>query len=118
MNDLTSIDPRFLYETLSLEKIKVKNNFKGKDSSVFQSLLDKEVEKKQLREVSRQMEALFINMMFKEMRKNINKYRLIQENPAENIFSDMLYHEYSGQMAKTGKFGLADMIYEQYSKYI
>lgn len=118
MNNLTSIDPRFLYETMKSQKIKVKNEFKNLNEVNFDKLLNKEIEKRQLKEVSEQMESLFINMMFKAMRKNINKHRLIPENHAENIFNDMLYHEYSMKMAKSNKFGLAKMIYDQYSKFI
>lgn len=117
---LTSIDPRFLYDSMKLEKMKVKNNFSQSDQNIFNKMLnlDKQVKKAQLKKVSQQMESLFVNMMFKSMRKNINKYRLIPKNSAEDIFSDMLYNEYSLQIAKTNKFGLADMIYKQYSKYI
>ncbi len=64
------------------------------------------------------MEALFVDMMFKEMRKNINKFRLIPKNPAEDIFEDMKYKEYALKIAKSNQLGLAKNIYNQLSKYI
>ncbi len=121
LNNLSTIDPRAIYSTIQLEKIKAEAKLKsltGIEKEDFKKILDKEIEKNQLREVAQQLESLFINIMFKSMRKNINKHRLIPENPAENIFTDMLYQEYSLQMAKDNKFGLAEQIYEQYSKYI
>ena len=120
LNNLSTIDPRALYSTIQLEKIKANAKLKsltGIEKKDFKKVLDKEVEK-QLMEVAYQLESLFINIMFKSMRKNINKHRLIPENPAENIFNDMLYQEYSLQISKDNKFGLAKQIYDQYSKYI
>lgn len=121
LNNLSTIDPRALYDNIQSDRIKAlseKNNLTGTDKTKFQDLLDKEIKKKQLREASQQMESIFINMMFKEMRKSINKYRLLPENPAENIFNDMLYQEYSLQIAQTRQYGLAKQIYDQYSQYI
>ena len=121
MNNLSSIDPRFLYDAMKFEKNKFKNKLlNNKSDNIFNNMINfnKEIKKNQLKKVSEQMEALFINMMFKSMKKNLNKHRLIPENPAENIFNDMLYNEYSQQIAKSNKFGLAKMIYDQYSKFI
>lgn len=116
MNDITTIDPRFLYEQVRLDAIKAASPKAGHAN--FKQILQKEIEKKKLKEAAYQMESIFINMMFKEMRKGLNQHRLIPENPAENIFTDMLYQEYSTQLAKSDKFGLAEMIYDQYSKYL
>ena len=52
-------------------------------------------EKKRLREVSEDFEALMINQMLKEMRKTVQKSELINGGMAEQIFEDMLYDEYS-----------------------
>ncbi len=107
ITDLNSvIDPRFLYQTIQTKQIKsLASKAKGTD-------------KKKLKEVCYQFESIFINMMLKEMRKTVNKYRLIPRSMAEDIFEDMLYQEYALKMAKSDKFGLAKQIYEQLSKYI
>ena len=79
---------------------------------------NKEFEKKRLREVSEDFEALMINQMLKEMRKTVNKSDLINGGMAEEIFEDMLYDEYSKEFSKTKTFGLADIIYNQLEKYV
>ena len=79
---------------------------------------NKEFEKKRLREVSEDFEALMINQMLKEMRKTVNKSDLINGGMAEEIFEDMLYDEYSKEFSKTKTFGLSDIIYNQLEKYV
>ncbi len=114
-SNLSTIDPRSTYDTMQDVKFKA---FKALSKKIdpnkknFKNVLDKEIKKTKLKEVAQQFESLFVNMMFKSLRKNLNKHRLIKENPAENIFSDMLYQEYSLQIAKTGEFGLAKQIYK------
>jgi flagellar protein FlgJ len=62
-------------------------------------------------------EAIFIKQMLNAMRKTIDKKNdLIQPDMANNIFEDMLYDEYSRKMAKTGHFGIADMLYNQFTQ--
>ncbi|WP_300368445.1 rod-binding protein [Brachyspira sp.] len=82
------------------------------------SKYDKEFEKKRLRQVSEDFEALMINQMLKEMRKTVDKSGLIDGGMAEQIFEDMLYDEYAKEFSKTKTFGLADIIYNQMEKYI
>ncbi len=114
-SNLSTVDPRSTYDAMQDAKFKA---FKALSKKIdpnkkdFKNILNKEVEKTQLKEVAQQFESLFVNMMFKSLRKNINKHRLIKENPAENIFTDMLYQEYSLQIAKSGQFGLAEQIYK------
>ena len=82
------------------------------------SKYDKEFEKKRLRQVSEDFEALMINQMLKEMRKTVDKSGLIDGGMAEQIFEDMLYDEYAKEFSKTKTFGLADIIYKQMEKYV
>ncbi|KLI13507.1 rod-binding protein [Brachyspira hyodysenteriae] len=82
------------------------------------SKYDKDFEKKRLRQVSEDFEALMINQMLKEMRKTVNKTGLIDGGMAEQIFEDMLYDEYAKEFSKTKTFGLADIIYNQMEKYV
>ena len=82
------------------------------------SKYDKDFEKKRLRQVSEDFEALMINQMLKEMRKTVDKSGLIDGGMAEQIFEDMLYDEYAKEFSKTKTFGLADIIYNQMEKYV
>ncbi len=69
-----------------------------------------------LREACEQFEALFIKQMLDAMRKSIDKSdQLLNGGMAEDVFEDMLYDEYSKTMAKTGKFGISDMLFSQLS---
>ncbi len=71
---------------------------------------------KRLREVSVQFEAIFLKQMLDAMRGTLNtKDDLIQGGTAQNIFEDMLYDQYSQLMAKTGHFGIADMLYREFT---
>ena len=80
------------------------------DSTRVQRKIDKS---SQLYKVSQEFEAIFIKQMLNVMRKSVAKSGLMDGGMAEDIFEDMLYDEYAQNMAKTGSFGIADMIYKQ-----
>ena len=70
---------------------------------------------KKLKEVSENFESLFIDMLFKNMRSSLNEKNLIvPKGQGEKIFEDLLYTEYSKSMSKSGKFGIAELIYKQF----
>jgi len=70
-----------------------------------------------LREVAKEFEALFIEMMFDSMRETVDReHSLFDGGYAEEVFEDMLYEQYSLIMADSGGTGLADMIYDQLSE--
>ena len=62
------------------------------------------------------MEALFIQIMLKSMRETVHESGFFGKSLAKDIFSDMLYEEYSKIMAKSGQLGLAKEIYKQLHK--
>jgi len=69
----------------------------------------------QLRSVAGEFESLFIKQMLDSMRNTLHKEdRIVETGMAGDIFEDMLYDEYAVLMSKTGGFGLAEMIVEQY----
>lgn len=77
----------------------------------FAQLKNKALEDKKITEVAQEFESLFIEMMFKEMRKTLNNNDLSGMNsPGKDIFNDMLYTEYAKESSKLGGFGLAKMI--------
>jgi len=63
-----------------------------------------------------EFESIFVNMMLKEMRATVDKSGLIDGGQTEDIFSDMLYDEYSKTMSKSAGFGLADAVYVELSR--
>ena len=70
-------------------------------------------DKEQLKKASQELESVFINMMFKEMRSTITKSNLIEESAGRDIFESMFDEKISEQISKGKGFGLADMIYKQ-----
>ena len=77
--------------------------------------LDKDDEK--LKEACREMEAYFIQELYKVMRKSTQLGEgIISKGQHEEIFEDMLIEEQSKEATKAGGIGLADMLYKQLSK--
>lgn len=66
-----------------------------------------------LRDACKGFEAMFLNIMYKEMRKTVPKNELFGESNADEIMKDMLDTEVVNKMADAGGVGLADMLYKQ-----
>ena len=77
-----------------------------------------EKQRKGLREACQGFEALFLDMMFREMRKTVPKDELFGESNAMDIFRDMHDTEVMKQMSSAGGIGIADMMYKQLSPQI
>jgi flagellar protein FlgJ len=76
-------------------------------------------DKEKLKEAASEFEALFVKQMLDTMRKTLHKEdRLIEGGMAEDIFEDMLYTEYSRLMTKSGDFGIANGIINQYERFV
>lgn len=99
-------------------KFSIDENIQNPSDNNAVSKYGKDFEKKRLRQVSEDFEALMIDQMLKEMRKTVDKSGLIDGGMAEQIFEDMLYDEYAKEFSKTKTFGLADIIYNQMEKYV
>jgi len=64
-----------------------------------------------IKAVSREFESLFINQLFKSMRRTIPKSDWLNGGLKQEIFEDMLYDEYSKKISHAGGIGLGDMVY-------
>jgi flagellar protein FlgJ len=67
----------------------------------------------QLREACTEMESLFINYLFKEMRATIQKSGFISGGRAEEIFTSMMDVEQSRKISAAGGIGLSAIMLEQ-----
>ena len=67
----------------------------------------------QLRAACIEMESLFINYLFKEMRATIDKSGFISGGRAEEIFTGMLDAEQSKKISTAGGIGLSSILLEQ-----
>jgi flagellar protein FlgJ len=98
--------------------------YSGKTSTSnvkFPKDIEKEIasdpEKKKLYDTAVEFQSLFINMMLKSMRANLNKKNdLLHAGMKQDIFESMLYDEYAKEMSKDKRFDLAKTIYEQLSE--
>lgn len=86
----------------------------------FEQLLEKaqlEKDDETLKEACREMEAYFIQYLFKTMKSSTQLGDgIIPKGEHEEIFEDMLIEEQSKEATKAGGIGLSDMLYKQLSK--
>lgn len=66
-----------------------------------------------LKEVAEEFEAIFVNMMLKEMRKSINETGFLK-GFREDIFKDLLYWEYAKLISRNTSLGISEKIQDIY----
>ena len=69
-----------------------------------------------LKDAAQQFEAVFIQQMYKEMRKTVPDDGLIQRGNADDVYAQMLDLEAAKVTAQQGGIGLADLMMEQLAK--
>lgn len=89
----------------------------GNFEEILKSALNEKDDKK-LKEASKELEAVFINEIFKEMRKTINKDGLVEATPGREMFESMFDQQVATEAMKGKGYGLADIIYKQLSEKI
>jgi len=78
------------------------------------TMTDADVEAKKLREACEGFEAMFLSMMYKQMRATVPEGGLFgKKSNAMNIFEDMRDTELMNEVSKSGGIGIADMMYKQ-----
>ncbi|OGO79593.1 MAG: hypothetical protein A2Y23_09495 [Clostridiales bacterium GWB2_37_7] len=75
-----------------------------------------EKDEKKLMEASKNLEAVFVNMMFKQMQNTVPKSGLTDGGMGEETFKDMLFEKYAEEATKGSGLGLAQIIFKQLSK--
>ena len=81
-------------------------------TSVDVSGISAEEESKRLREACVGFEAMFLDIMFREMRNTVPENTLFGESQGEKIWHSMLDTELMQNVAKSGGVGIADMMYD------
>ena len=84
----------------------------ARKAAVDTSGISAEQESKRLREACEGFEAMFLDIMFKEMRKTVPENTLFGESQGEKIWHSMLDTELMQNVAKSGGVGIADMMYD------
>lgn len=110
-------------EFQNLLKKEVYQNLQGKVSSSeitvphnIKEEIQKDPYRKKLFNASVEFESIFVKLMLNQMKKNIEKQPFLHGGYAEEVFEDMLYDEYSKEISKNAKLGLAEQLYLSLSK--
>ncbi len=74
---------------------------------------DKAKSLKQLRESTRELEAMYIYEAYKAMRKNVPENGLIKKSSGEKMFQEMLDLEMARKAASGKGMGLGESMYQQ-----
>jgi len=70
-------------------------------------------EDQKLKEVCSDFESIFIEQVFKQMRNSLKIDKsILHGGMAEDIFTDMLYQEYSKEAARRNSFGISGLLYD------
>ena len=67
---------------------------------------------KKLRAAAQELEAYFLHVLIKEMRKSIPKNPILYGGKTEEIFQDFLDEQIAGELARSNQLGMADVIYK------
>lgn len=78
---------------------------------------DPSTKEKKLRESCEGFESIFLQKMWEEMRKNVNKEGYLHSKD-EETYQSMFDVELAKKMTSAGGIGLADMLYEQLSQQL
>jgi flagellar protein FlgJ len=70
----------------------------------------------ELREAAKQFEAMFLNLVIKQMRETVPENSVFGDSSKTAVFQGMLDEEYSKMAGQTKSYGLAEMIYQNLSK--
>ncbi len=102
--------------------MKINNDFsiiESQDPQVLHNKAEsmKNKDDEALMNACKEFEAIFIQMMFKEMYKTIPDNGLIERSNGTKIFEEMYIEEISKEITKKDSgFGIAEMMYEQFKK--
>lgn len=67
-----------------------------------------------LHQAASQLEGVFLNMLFSEMRKTVPNQSIFgKSSQTEEVFQGMLDQQRADEMAKTGSFGIARVLENQ-----
>lgn len=90
------------------------------DESLLQRKIEGAVDNnkdKELMDVCKDFESMFIHMMLKEMRKTIPDGGFVEKSTATKIFEDMFDEEISKEVSKSDEgIGLAKVLYDQFKR--
>lgn len=72
-------------------------------------------DEKKMMQACKDFEAIFVNIMLKQMRNTINQSELVEKSYAREMFESMHDEKLSEEMTKGSGIGLAQELYKQLS---
>ncbi len=75
-------------------------------------------DKESLKKSCRDFEAIYIQSLFKAMRKTVPESGLFEKSNSSEIYKDMLDQEIATKISKQQSIGLAEQMYRQMEKKI
>ena len=103
------VDPRYALDTANASDLVQK---KVSIDAMRKRVSGGQNEEKKLREACEGFESIFLQKMWEQMRKNVNKEGYLHSKD-EEAYQSMFDVELAKKMASAGGIGLADMLYEQ-----
>lgn len=94
-------------------KNKTEGALKPKEAEALKAAKAAEKRDKDLKKACEGFEAMFLNMMYRQMRATVPEDTLFGESNALKIFQDMRDDELMKNVAAGGGIGIADMMYKQ-----
>jgi flagellar protein FlgJ len=98
--------------------INIKASQSKAQQNEFEEMLkqvQEEKDEKKLMEACKNLESVFVNMMFKQMQSTVQKTGLTDGGYGEEIYNDMLLEKYAEEATKGSGLGLAQVMYKQLS---
>ncbi|MDF2524233.1 MAG: hypothetical protein K0R31_1874 [Clostridiales bacterium] len=98
--------------------INIKASQSKAQQNEFEEMLQQvqgEKDEKKLMEACKNLESVFVNMMFKQMQSTVQKTGLTDGGFGEEIYNDMLLEKYAEEATKGSGLGLAQVMYKQLS---
>ena len=94
-------------------KNKTEGALNPKEAEALKAAKSAEKRDKDLKKACEGFEAMFLNMMYRQMRATVPEDTLFGESNALKIFQDMRDDELMKNVAAGGGIGIADMMYKQ-----
>lgn len=73
---------------------------------------------KEIRQVCRDFEKIFLSMMYKQMKATVPKSQLFAEDASRDIFESMMDDSLMEEASKGNGLGLGDVLYKQLKKQL
>ena len=90
----------------------------SQDGGDFEKMLESvknEKDSAKLKKACRDLEGVFVSMMFKKMNGSVQKGGLIDEGYAGGLYREMLSEKYAEEAVKGEGMGIAKMLFKQLS---